>query len=316
MIGRIVEIANDARHLALYRGFLTIKNKTASGEELGRIPLDNILAVIAHAHGLSYTNNVLCALAERGIPFVLCNDLHDVVGMLWPISGHHQQAKRFDAQIASTDAKKGALWAKIVKCKIQQQEALLERVSSPSVAIQRLAKQVKNGDPANCEAQAARIYWHLLLGKDFFRNREAGGINALLNYGYTVLRSAMARAVVAAGLHPSIGLHHRNGADTMRLVDDLMEPFRPAIDAVVFNLSKEQSAKEEILLTNEAKRRMVKCLFDEALVQETKIPIMVAMQKLATSLALFFTEEASDIVLPKHFDFSDEGSDEMGLPKG
>lgn len=303
MIGRIVEIANDARHLALYRGFLTIKNKEAQGEELGRIPLDNILAVIAHAHGLSYTNNVLCSLAERGIPFVLCNDLHEVVGMLWPVSGHHQQAKRFDAQISATEAKKRALWAKIVRSKIQQQELLLEKLGFHSVAIQRLLKQVKNGDPENCEAQAARIYWHLLLGNNFLRNREAGGINAFLNYGYTVLRSAMARAVIAAGLHPSVGLHHSNGVNAMRLVDDLMEPFRPVIDAEVFRLSREnQSKSEQQSLTNEIKQRLVHCLFVEALTTEGfRIPVMVAMQKLATSLALFFMGETSNIVLPKAF---------------
>ena len=302
MIGRIVEIANDARHLSLYRGFLTIKNKEEQGEELGRIPLDNILAVIAHAHGLSYTNNVLCSLAERGIPFVLCNDLHEVVGMLWPVSGHHQQAKRFDAQISTTEAKKRVLWAKIVRAKIQQQELLLEKIGFQSAAIQRLIKQVKSGDPTNCEAQAARIYWHLLFGNKFLRDRELGGINAILNYGYTVLRSAMARAVISAGLHPSVGLHHCNGGNAMRLVDDLMEPFRPIIDAEVFRLSRENQQEKEPELTNEIKKSMVSTLFDEVLTtEESKIPVMVAMQKLTTSLALFLMGEASDIVLPKEF---------------
>lgn len=311
MIGRIVEVAEDSRHISLYRGFLTISNK-GTQREIGRVPLDDTLAVIAHAHGLSYTNNVLCALAEKGIPFVLCNDLHETVGMLWPVCGHHQQAKRFDAQIAVSEPKKKALWAKIVKSKIQQQAILLEKRGISSAYLQRLVKEVRSGDVGNCEAQAAKVYWHSLFGKTFVRDRSADGINTMLNYGYTILRSAMARAVIAAGLHPSIGLHHCNGADAMRLVDDLMEPFRPTVDWFVFDLADEA---KELLLTNENKQHLVGCLFVETLLQKTYVPVMVAMQKLALSLSLFFLGETADIVLPEGFDFGTSNSQVPKAPR-
>ena len=102
MLGRIVEVSSDQRHLSMHRGFLIVRNSCSGSrnEEIGRVPLDDIAALITNAHGLSYTNNLLVALAERGIPMVLCASNHNVVGLLWPIDGHHQQAHRMDAQIS------------------------------------------------------------------------------------------------------------------------------------------------------------------------------------------------------------------------
>src|SRR5687768_2739096 len=101
MLGRIVEIADDRRHLNVSRGFMAVSDTANEGGELGRIPLDDICAVIANAYGISYTNNLLVALAERCAPLVLCSANHNVAGMLIPIDGNYQQAKRFDAQIAA-----------------------------------------------------------------------------------------------------------------------------------------------------------------------------------------------------------------------
>jgi CRISPR-associated protein Cas1 len=111
MLGRIVEVADDNRHLHLSRGFMVVQSATGDREILGQVPLDDITAVIANAHGLSYTNNLLVALAERGAPFVLCSANHNAVGMLMSIDGNFQQAKRFDAQIAASLPLKKKLWA-------------------------------------------------------------------------------------------------------------------------------------------------------------------------------------------------------------
>ena len=102
MIGRIVEVADDKRHLFMSRGFMVVQDTEGERKELGQVPLDDIAAVIANAHGLSYTNNLLVALAERGAPFVLCAANHNAVGMLLPIDGNHHQGRRFDAQIEAT----------------------------------------------------------------------------------------------------------------------------------------------------------------------------------------------------------------------
>ena len=118
--------------------------------------------------------------------------------MLWPMEGHHQQAHRFEAQVACTLPTRKKLWAAIVKAKLLNQAAVLQATGAAHAPLQALAKQVRSGDPDNLEAQGARKYWGLLMGTLFRRDQQADGVNALLNYGYTVLRAATARAVVAA----------------------------------------------------------------------------------------------------------------------
>ena len=294
MIGRIVEVADDRRHLFLSRGFLVVQDTEGERKELGQIPLDDVAAVIANAHGLSYTNNLLVALAERCAPFVLCAANHNAVGMVLTIDGNYQQAKRFDAQLAATQPLTKRLWAEIVKSKLQQQAAALEATGAPFVPLQALMRKVRSGDPDNFEAQGARRYWGLLFGDDFRRDQQGGGLNGMLNYGYTVLRAATARAVVSAGLHPTIGLHHSNEGNAMRLVDDLMEPFRPLIDLKVWQLHKHG----EGLITPESKRALVRTLYDDMQTSAGATPVMVCAQKLATSLAQVFMGEKDKLDLP------------------
>jgi CRISPR-associated protein Cas1 len=294
MIGRIVEVADDRRHLFLSRGFLVVQDTEGEPKELGQVPLDDVAAVIANAHGLSYTNNLLVALAERCAPSVLCAANHNAVGMVLTIDGNYQQAKRFDAQIASSQPLKKRLWAEIVKSKLQQQAAALEATGAPFIPLSALVRKVRAGDPDNFEAQGARRYWGLLFGDDFRRDQQGAGLNSMLNYGYTVLRAATARAVVAAGLHPTIGVHHSNEGNAMRLVDDLMEPFRPMIDLKVWQLHKQGEGQ----VTPESKRALVRTLYDDMQTNAGATPVMVCAQKLATSLAQVFMGEKDKLDLP------------------
>lgn len=300
MLGRIVEIAKDHRHLSLYRGFMCIEDTSQPHDQparkLGRIPLADITAVIAHAHGITYTNNLLVALAKQGSPFVLCSANHNVVAMLWPVDGNHQQAKRFDAQIAAAKPTHKRLWANIVKAKILQQAAVLEAVGAPCAPLKALAKQVRPGDSDNKEAQAARLYWGLLFGEHFRRDQSAGGINAMFNYGYTILRSAMARSIVAAGLHPTLGIYHRNEGNPMRLVDDLMEPFRPLIDYKTWQITL--AAPQAAELTPENKRTLVGVLYADMATPAGATPVSVCMQKLAVSLAQIYLDQTQQLELP------------------
>jgi CRISP-associated protein Cas1 len=294
MIGRIVEVADDRRHLSMNRGFMVVQDTEGERKELGQIPLDDIAAVIANAHGLSYTNNLLVALSERGAPFVLCAANHNAVGMLLPIDGNYEQAHRIEAQIAASQPTHKRLWAAVVKSKLEQQAAALEAAGAPTAPLRVLVRKVKSGDPENIEAQGARRYWGLLFGEDFRRDRDAGGINGLLNYGYTVLRACTARSVVAAGLHPSIGLHHSNDNNAMRLVDDLMEPFRPMIDLKVWQLKR--GGENEV--SPQSKRALVRTLFDDMQTALGATPVMVCTQKLAVSLAQVYTGERDKLELP------------------
>jgi CRISPR-associated protein Cas1 len=294
MLGRIVEVSNDKRHLSLYRGFMLVHSTGEDRQEVGRVPLDDIAALIANAHGLSYTNNLLVALAERGAPMVLCAANHNVVGMLWPLDGHHQQAHRFEAQIAATLPTRKKLWAAIVKSKLLNQSAVLQATGAAHMPVQALAKQVRSGDPDNLEAQGARKYWGLLMGPLFRRDQQADGVNALLNYGYTVLRAATARAVVAAGLHPSLGLHHSHDNNAMRLVDDLMEPFRPVIDWTVWQLQNSGPC----VVNADTKRALVQSLYQDLLTDGGRTPVLVAVQKLSTSLVQVLLNERQTLDLP------------------
>ncbi len=294
MIGRIVEVADDRRHLFVNRGFMVVKDTAGEGKELGQVPLDDIGAVIGNAHGLSYTNNLLVSLAERGAPFVLCGSNHNAVGMLLSIDGNYEQAKRMEAQIAASLPTHKRMWAAVVRSKLEQQAAALVATGSPDAPLTALVGKVRSGDPDNIEAQGARRYWGLLFGESFRRDQGGGGLNAMLNYGYTVLRACMARAVIAAGLHPSIGLHHSNDSNAMRLVDDLMEPFRPVVDLKVWQLSRNNERE----VSPESKRAIVRTLYDDMQTAIGATPVTVCMQRLAVSLAQVYLGEREKLDLP------------------
>lgn len=294
MIGRIVEVADDRRHLFLNRGFMVVQDTDGERKELGQVPLDDIAAVIANAHGLSYTNNLLVALAERGAPFVLCAANHNAVGMLLPIEGNFEQSRRIEAQIAAAQPVHKRLWAAVVRSKLEQQASALEAAGAPTAPLQALVRKVKSGDSENIEAQGARRYWGLLFGNGFRRDQNGDGLNALLNYGYTVLRATTARAIVAAGLHPGIGLHHSHDNNAMRLVDDVMEPFRPIIDIKVWQLWR----NGEQNLTPETKRALVRTLYDDMQSSAGATPVMVCVQKLATSIAQVYLGQRDKLDLP------------------
>lgn len=278
MPGRVVEISTDGLHLAVLRGFLLVKD--GDGER-GRIPLDDIDAVIASAHGLTFSANLLHALADRNVPFVVCGPNHMPVSLMLPVAGHHAQAGRVRAQITASLPLTKRLWQGLVQAKIRNQGAALAHQGVPSGAFTTLARQVRSGDPANVEAQAARRYWPLLMGPDFRRDAEAGGANALLNYGYAILRSGAARAVVAAGLHPSIGIHHSNKGNPMALVDDVMEPFRPLVDLAVLRLIRAGVAQ----VTADAKRDLAAILIQDLTTTRGTTPLSTCLHRLATSLA-------------------------------
>lgn len=277
-LSRIVEITEEGRHLSKDRGFLLV---SAGREEVGRVPLDDIGAVLATAKGTSVSVALLAALAERGVPLVVPGANFQPVGLLWPLVSHHAQQRRMAAQLERTRAIEKRLWAQVVTAKIRRQGWALQAAGQPAGAFARLARQVRAGDPDNLEAQAARRYWPLLLGKDFRRDTEAGGANALLNYGYAVLRAGVARAIVAAGLHPGLGIFHRHPRNAMPLADDLMEPFRPIVDLEVRTLLSEGVKG----VTIAAKRRLAGLLWRDEVSPAGTSPLSTCLLRCAQSLA-------------------------------
>lgn len=290
-LGRVVEIAEDGRHLAKDRGFLTVK---AGRQELGRIPLDDIVAVIATARGTSISTAVIAALAERGTPLVLCGENFSPTALVFPIGVHHAQQRRMEAQVERTKPLGRRLWAQVVAAKLRMQGQTLAQCGRPHGAFGRLAGQVRAGDPTNLEAQGARRYWKLLLGADFRRDPALPGANALLNYGYAVLRGSVARAIAAAGLHPGIGIFHRHPQNPLPLADDLMEPFRPVIDAAVMRLRAEGIDS----VTIEAKRALAGALLQDLDSVDGRSPAATCLLRCAQSLAESFVEGVPSLVFP------------------
>lgn len=279
---RIVDIATDGRHLSLYRGFLIVEE---GQREVGRVALDDIRAVIVHAHGTTWSTNIVAALAERGAPIVFCGRNHSPVAVTLPIEGHHAQNARFRVQWNASTPLMKQLWRRIVSAKIAMQGSLLAaRGTTGAEAFPAMARRVKSGDTENLEAQAARRYWPLLMGPDFRRDRGSPGANALLNYGYTVMRAAVARAVVAAGLHPTIGINHANRGNALALADDLIEPFRPLVDALV----AAAAARGIDTLDPVLKRHFARLIaFDLRIGGETS-PVSLAAVRLAQSVVRAF----------------------------
>lgn len=249
---RIVEIAEDGRTISTERGFMLVK---AAGKEIGRIELDSIAAVICSANWTMLGTPVISKLSENGIPLVICDKKTKVpISALIPLDSHWRQADIMEAQARCASPKNKSAWQAIVKAKLAQQAQTLKYLGKvPACEVLRnLSDSVKSGDSGNAEAQGAAIYWRELMGKDFRRNRHTEDENILFNYGYTILRSCAIRSICAAGLSPSIGIHHCSSTNTHRLSDDIMEPFRCFVDLCVMEIS----ACSDISLNNENKRKL------------------------------------------------------------
>lgn len=291
MLGRIVEIEGAGRRLALDRGFLIVAGPEGP---LGKVPLDDIEAVILANPAASLTSQALAALAARGAPVVVCGDDFRPAAYLLPVDGHHAQGDRVEAQAESSRPLRKRLWAELVRAKVLAQAAALEQVGGQAHLVAPLAELVRSGDPGNIEAMAAQRYFPLMFGPKFHRHRDAGGINALLNYGYTILRAATARAIVAAGLHPSLSLMHRSRGDALRLADDLMEPFRPAVDLIVHALVSDGLDS----VTTETKRRLAASLHLDFATEDGVTTLSNLLGRLAISLAQVFMGQRKALFLP------------------
>ena len=227
-------------------------NSCEDGTEIGRTPLDQIAGIMVHAHGTTWSTSLLSELAARGAPVVLCGSNHAPQAVLMPLEGHHAQGGRIRAQWQVRTPLVKQAWKQIVSAKVEMQAAALEAMGESGTPLRMMIRKIASGDTTNIEAQAARYDWPRMMGADFRRDTNAPGVNALLNYGYTVLRAATARAVVAAGLHPSIGLHHSSKGNAFALADDLVEPFRPLVDCVARYLAAENGTQTDTV----AKRRL------------------------------------------------------------
>ncbi len=292
MLGRIIELTHEGSIVRMERGFLIVGNDETGG---GRVPLDDIEAVIVSAQRVTYSNAALAALAVRGTPLVICGKNYAPAAVVMPVSGQFEQGVRMAAQAKAAKPLCKRLWAQIVRAKILAQAGALDRIGVGAERLKTLARTIRSGDPTNHEAQAAQAYWPLLMGKGFKRDREAGGTNSFLNYGYAVLRAATARAIVAAGLHPSLSIQHQSRGDALRLADDLMEPFRPAVDLI----AREFANSGEAELTPANKRRLSAVLHADYATNAGVSILSTCLSRLSLSLAYAYLGRVERLDLPK-----------------
>lgn len=301
MSRHIVEIAADRRMLRLNRGFLAVSEE--DGAKVAEIPLDDIQAVIVSSPAAMLSTRVISALSSHGAPIVITGRNYLPSAIVLPLNGHGDTAGIQSDQIAASAAHRKRLWQQLVRAKINGQAWALrghQETGDPdnreNVArhLDALQDRVRSGDPDNIEAQAARVYWTALLGADFRRDTDAGGHNAALNYGYAILRACVARACVAAGLNPALGVFHSNRHNPLCLVDDLMEPFRPVVDRTVAGFADEDLNE----LDPTIKRRLSALLDLDLPGKRGMSPVRQCALRLAQSVASGFSEARPDPDLP------------------
>jgi CRISPR-associated protein Cas1 len=256
MTDRVLDLSERPASLSVRNSLLLVRFE---GEGQLTVPLAELAVVVASHPQIRYTQAVLAGLAAAGSVFVACDEKHMPAAMLLPLKTHSLQTERFAEQAQLPRPKRKRLWQQIVRAKILSQARVLAERTGNEYGLPLLASRVRSGDPANCEAQAARIYWPRLFSDRAFRRSDAeSGANACLNYAYAVLRAVVARALCAAGLHPSLPLHHHNRYDPFCLADDLMEPYRPLVDRMVVQLWDDR--QHEPHLDKEAKKALLEGL--------------------------------------------------------
>jgi len=292
MIKRILDISDGPTFLHVEDDQLVIERERA---ELARVPCEDVGVLLVDNGATTYTHAVLTRLVERGAAVVLCGADHLPCGMVLPFAGNALMTQRLAAQVGAGAPLRKRLWRQVVRHKIRGQAANLPADHPARRRLLDLAESVRSGDPANCEGLAARFYWRALMGEGFRRDPEGAAPNGLLNYGYMVFRAAVARALVAAGLHPALGLHHTNRNNAFCLADDLVEVFRPRVDAAVVRLVN--GGRREV--DREAKREILSLLSGEAVVGEFAGPLMTGLHRMAASLVRCYEGEARALELPR-----------------
>ena len=268
-----------------------------SGEER-IVPIEDIGYLILESDKIEITSAALAQLVENNVAVVLCDNTHTPSAQLLPYSANNVSFEMTEAQLKASEVVNGRLWRMIVSCKIRNQAMLMQRLGADHIArMVSLSEQVKNGDPANCEGQAARIYFQSLAPDGFVRKRDGVWPNGPLNYGYSVLRAAVARAIVGSGLACFKGIHHHNRYNSFALADDLMEPYRPFIDQYVLGKVKPFDVPLDDL-TREMKARLLEALSCDVLLGDVHRPLMVALSYTASSLSRYYRKEVDTLALP------------------
>jgi CRISPR-associated protein Cas1 len=298
---RVLEISREPAHLSVRNKQLILKRE---GQTIGQVPCEDIGVVLVDHPQTTYSHAALMELAASDAAVVICGRDHLPAAMLLPMIEHSQVVWRLNAQLSISQPLRKQLWKQLVIAKIRAQAANLPREQPAYRKLLALARDVRSGDPKNVEAQAARVYWNNWLHQEEFRrNPDGTGLNVFLNYGYAVVRAGLARAIVAAGLLPSIGLHHCNRGNPFCLADDLIEPLRPVVDDRVRDLRRQGYDQ----LNQPAKAALLEVLADHVMIDGEAGPLMTQIHRYVASLVRCFNSQANRLEIPVMIQINSKG---------
>lgn len=257
-------------------------------------PIEDIGCVLLENQQISITLPLLNELTRNNVAVIVCDNRAMPASMLMPLEANTTQAESIKAQVAASEPTKKQAWKQIIEAKIRNQVALLDRYDKDAAALRPLYANVKSGDADNREGQAARIYWNRLLGDDFRRSREGDHPNPMLNYGYAILRAATARALLGSGLFPQFGIFHKNRYNAFPLADDVMEPYRPYVDDIVYSLCCDGLCE----LDKEVKAELLRVLTCDVRMDKVTRPLQIALTMTTASLVKLYAGETKKLALP------------------
>jgi len=261
------------------------------------IPIEDIGFIILDHYGVTISYSVLSTLVDKNIAVIVTNESHMPSGMFLPLEGNTTQTERFMQQIEAKKPLKKQLWQQIVRAKIRNQAGLLNEIGIENQFLLNLIPKVQTDDISNRESQAARYYWSLLFDPVHFKRYRFGRPpNNVLNYGYAILRAVIARALVGSGLLPTIGIHHKNKYNAYTLADDMMEPYRPFVDEVVWNLVINEYDITE--LRPDIKRELLEIPSLPVKIGKDERPLMIAASLSTASLHRCYSGESRKLIFP------------------
>ncbi|MCC7510903.1 MAG: type II CRISPR-associated endonuclease Cas1 [Planctomycetes bacterium] len=300
MTDRVLDFSEEPARLSVRTENLCIER---DDQPPRMIPMAEVGVIVVSHPRVSYTHSVLMLLAAKGGAFITCDERRLPIAMLLPLQGNVTQTESMIAQAGASDPVRKRLWKRIVRAKLKAQARALDACGLDGQPVLALLPEVKSGDAANVEATAARRYWAALSGRmlpqDFHRDADGAWPNALLNYGYAVLRAIVARALCASGLHPSLGLHHHNRYNAFCLADDLMEPMRPLVDKAVIGFLRANPDTNEV--TKQARAFIIEKLMDRYMnLGEARTLFDLSSRVAARVVAVFMGEAlAKDFKYPE-----------------
>jgi CRISPR-associated protein Cas1 len=281
-------------HLGTEKEQLTITDKSTA--EQRTVPIEDLGFVVLEHPQITFSQKLMQKFAEHNVAVVFCNEKYLPASLLLHLDTHHVQAERFRHQLGASEPLKKQLWQQTIKEKIQNQAEVLRLSGLDSKFLEVMIPRVQSGDVGNQEGQAARVYWRMLFGQEFTREREGEAPNAFLNYGYAIIRAGVARALAGAGLLPTLGIHHRNKYNHYALADDIMEPYRPFVDRLVWQRMQLDSFSG--VLEKDDKAAFLGLLASDTVMGKETSPMMIAMQHTAQSLAKAFAGETRKLKYP------------------